>query len=87
MANKDKFPLTVKTDFRILLLQSFQRFGIIELKDATLPVTLRNLEPEVRTRTRKIDKQKKGIIEKVKEGLLDKAVKIGESLSSILPRR
>ena len=85
LANKDKFPLTVKIDSYPPLAKFSARFGIIELKDATLPVTLRNLEPEVKTRTLKIDKQKKGIIEKVKEGLLDKAVKIGESLSSILP--
>ena len=85
LANKDKFPLTVKTDSYPPLAKFSARFGIIELKDAVLPVTLRNLEPEVKTRTLKIDKDKKGIIEKVKKGFLDKAVKIGESISSILP--
>lgn len=86
LSNIDKFPLTVKTDAYPPLAKFSARFGIIELKgDGTLPVTLRNLEPEVKTRMLKVEEKKKGIVEKSKEGLLEKAVKIGESVSSILP--
>ncbi|MBI4684258.1 MAG: alpha-2-macroglobulin [Nitrospirae bacterium] len=85
-ANRDKFPLDVRTDVYPPLAKFSARFGIVELKeDATLPVTLRNLEPEVRTRMLRVEKKKEGIIDKTKKGiekLLDKAVDIG---SSILP--
>src|SRR5208283_4637195 len=44
--NKGSFPLTVRTSQYPPLAKFSARFGIIELKgDATLPVTLRNLEP------------------------------------------
>ena len=86
LANKDKFPLTVRTDSYPPLAKFSARFGIIELKgDAAIPVTLRNLEPEVKTRMLKVEEKKGGIIEKSKKGLLEKAIKIGESVSSILP--
>lgn len=86
LANKDKFPLAVRTDAYPPLAKFSARFGIIELKDATLPVTLRNLEAEVRTRMLKVDEsKKKGIIEKSKEGMLDTAVKIGETVTAVLP--
>jgi|WetSurMetagenome_2_1015567.scaffolds.fasta_scaffold00036_11 alpha-2-macroglobulin len=56
LANADKFPLTVRTADYPPLAKFAARFGIIELKgDAVLPVTLRNLEAEVRTRTIKVD--------------------------------
>ncbi len=86
LANEDKFPLEVKTDSYPPLAKFSARFGIIELHgDATLPVTVRNLEPEITTRMLDVGNAEKGIIEKTKEGLLDSAVKIGESVSSILP--
>ncbi len=45
LANRKRFPLQVKTDESPPLAKFPARFGIIELKgDATLPVTLRNLE-------------------------------------------
>ncbi len=48
LTNQKRFPITVKTDVAPPLAKFPARFGIIELKaDATLPVTLRNLEPEV----------------------------------------
>jgi uncharacterized protein YfaS (alpha-2-macroglobulin family) len=51
LANQRRFPLAVKTDVAPPLAKFPARFGIIELKaDATLPVTLRNLEPQVAAR-------------------------------------
>jgi uncharacterized protein YfaS (alpha-2-macroglobulin family) len=86
LSNRDKFPLTVRTDAYPPLAKFSARFGIIELKgDATLPVTLRNLEPEVRTKMLKVEKGKEGIVDKAKEGLLEKAVKMGEAADSIMP--
>lgn len=51
LTNRDRFPLSVKTDGYPPLAKFNARFGILELKGgAVLPVTLRNLEPAVRTR-------------------------------------
>ena len=51
LANANQFPLQVKTAEFPPLAKFAARFGIVEWKaDPTLPVTLRNLEPEVRTR-------------------------------------
>lgn len=48
LLNAKDFPLTVKTDEFPPLAKFSSRFGIIEAKaDPALPVTLRNLEPEV----------------------------------------
>jgi uncharacterized protein YfaS (alpha-2-macroglobulin family) len=48
LSNQKRFPLTVKTDVAPPLAKFPASFGIIELKaDATLPVTLRNLEAQV----------------------------------------
>jgi uncharacterized protein YfaS (alpha-2-macroglobulin family) len=86
LSNIDKYPLAVRTDSYPPLAKFAANFGIIELKgDAALPVTLRNLEPEVKTRMLKADEKKKGIIDKSRETLLEKAIKAGESVSSILP--
>ncbi|TAL25990.1 MAG: alpha-2-macroglobulin [Nitrospirae bacterium] len=86
LANKDKFPLAVRTDAYPPLAKFSARFGIIELKgDPALPVTLRNLEPEVKTRMLKIDDREKGIIEKSKESLLENTAKAGEFVNSLMP--
>jgi uncharacterized protein YfaS (alpha-2-macroglobulin family) len=51
LINADKFPLSVRTDQYPPLAKFASRFGILELKaDPVLPVTLRNLEPEVQAR-------------------------------------
>jgi len=85
LANKDKFPLTIRTASYPPLAKFSARFGIIELKGgAALPVTLRNLEPAVRTKMFKVESTK-GMVDTVKEGVLDKAVKVGESVGPILP--
>ncbi|HZP88880.1 MAG TPA: MG2 domain-containing protein [Burkholderiales bacterium] len=48
LANAKRFPLTVVTDVAPPLAKFAARFGIIEANgDATVPVTLRNLEPTV----------------------------------------
>lgn len=48
LTNQRRFPLVVKTDVAPPLAKFPASFGIIELKaDATLPVTLRNLEPQL----------------------------------------
>ncbi|HWR58355.1 MAG TPA: MG2 domain-containing protein, partial [Thermodesulfovibrionales bacterium] len=86
LSNKDNFPLSVRTDSFPPLAKFSARFGIIELKgDAVLPVTLRNLEPSVRTRMLRIEEKEKGVVDKAKEGLLEKAARLGESVAPILP--
>ena len=57
LTNADKFPLAIRTDSYPPLAKFAARFGILELKaDPQLPVTLRNLEPEVKARVVRIDK-------------------------------
>ncbi|MBI3754737.1 MAG: hypothetical protein HY265_01055, partial [Deltaproteobacteria bacterium] len=69
LANADKFPLTVQTDEYPPLAKFPARFGILELKaEPVLPVTLRNIEPEVMARLLKID-EGKGIVGKTREML------------------
>ncbi len=85
LSNKDKFPLTVRTDAFPPLAKFAARFGIIELKgDAALPVTLRNIEPELKTRKLKAEENKDSM-DQTKEMLLENAVKAGEAVNSILP--
>ena len=51
LSNADKFPLTFKTGEYPPLAKFPASFGILELKSSpVLPVTLRNLEPDVRGR-------------------------------------
>lgn len=86
LSNSNSYPLKVETDAYPPLAKFSARFGIIELKgDAALPVTLRNLEPEVKTRTLKVEKKSGGVMEKAKEGLLDKTIKLGEAADPLIP--
>jgi hypothetical protein len=72
LANMDKFPLKVMTDIYPPLAKFAARFGIIELKgDAMLPLTLRNIEPEVKAKMLEIEEKKSGIIEKAKTWILE----------------
>jgi uncharacterized protein YfaS (alpha-2-macroglobulin family) len=58
LINADKFPLSVRTDKYPPLAKFSSRFGILELKgDPMLPVTLRNLEPEVKGKLMKLEKE------------------------------
>ncbi len=52
LSNADKFPMVIKTDEYPPLAKFAADFGILELNaDPMLPVTLRNVEPEVSART------------------------------------
>ncbi|MCX5918230.1 MAG: MG2 domain-containing protein [Deltaproteobacteria bacterium] len=58
LVNADKFPLSVRTDRYPPLAKFSSRFGIIELNaEPALPVTLRNLEPQVKGRMVKVDEE------------------------------
>src|SRR4030042_1375372 len=55
LANADKFPLSIRTDRYPPLAKFSARFGIVELRgDRLLPVTLRNVEPEVKAKSRSL---------------------------------
>lgn len=60
LSNADKFPLAVATDAFPPLAKFPAPFGIIELSDPVLPVTLRNLEAQVMTRMLEVDGKGKG---------------------------
>ena len=48
MANRERFPLTVKTDENPPLVKFPARFGVIELNaDPAMPVTVRNIEDRI----------------------------------------
>ncbi len=58
LVNADKFPLPVRTDKYPPLAKFSSRFGILELKaEPVLPVTLRNLEPQVNARVKKVGQE------------------------------
>lgn len=86
LSNRGSFPLTVRTDAYPPLAKFSSRFGIIELKgDATLPVTLRNIEPQVKTRMLTVGKEKGGTEQRAKAELLQKAIESGEAVEAALP--
>jgi len=61
LSNAARFPLSFKTDPFPPLAKFSARFGIVEWKaDPALPVTLRNLEREVRTRLLRVDEEPQG---------------------------
>ena len=58
LANADQFPLSIRTDRYPPLAKFPARFGIVEWKgDRLLPVTLRNVEPEVKAKSLKLGKE------------------------------
>lgn len=58
LTNESQFPLSVRTEPFPPLAKFSARFGIVEWKaDPALPVTLRNLEPQVKARLLRVDKQ------------------------------
>ncbi|MGO8991549.1 MAG: alpha-2-macroglobulin family protein [bacterium] len=84
LINADKFPLSVRTDKYPPLAKFSARFGIVELKpEPVLPVTLRNLEPEVKG---KMLKAGEGVVGKVIGKVLNVQAEKGESLQSWLRR-
>lgn len=86
LSNINSFPLTVKTDSYPPLAKFSSRFGIIELNgDAALPVTLRNLEPRVKSRILDVgeevpEQKEEGVSGSLKKG----TAKIGEIFSPML---
>ena len=65
LANADKFPLSIRTDRYPPLAKFPARFGIVELKgDRLLPVTLRNVEPEVKAKSLKLG-QEQGMMARI----------------------
>jgi len=84
LINADQFPLAIRTDPYPPLAKFSARFGIVELKpEAMLPVTLRNLEPEVKGKILKIG-QEEGIPGKVMGKILNVQPERGESLQTWL---
>ena len=69
LMNASRFPLTVKTEPFPPLAKFSARFGIVEWKaDPALPVTLRNLEPQVRARLLHLEKEpRSGITGKLQD--------------------
>ncbi|HTF99012.1 MAG TPA: MG2 domain-containing protein [Nitrospirota bacterium] len=82
LSNIDKFPLTIKTGPYPPLAKFSARFGIIEKSDPLLPVTLRNVEQEVKARMTGMAEDRGGL-----SSIADTAKKIGGALSSILPAK
>jgi len=65
LANADKFPLSIRTDRYPPLAKFPARFGIVELKgDRVVPVTLRNVEPELKAKSLKVGKEE-GIMARI----------------------
>ncbi len=86
LSNANKFPLSVRTDAYPPLAKFAARFGVLELKaDPVLPVTLRNLEPEVKARMLKLGKGQ-GLIEKVSGKILNITPEQGANVQGWLRR-
>ncbi len=86
LINADKFPLSVRTDTYPPLAKFASRFGILELKaDPILPVTLRNLEPEIKARMLKVQKEH-GLLEKVTGKIMNVAPERGDNVQGWLRR-
>ena len=84
LINADKFPLAVRTENYPPLAKFSARFGIVELKpEPVLPVTLRNLEPEVRAKMLKIGEEE-GVLGKVMGKVLNVQLEKGESIQAWL---
>ncbi len=81
LSNRDRFPLTVRTGEYPPLAKFSSRFGIIEKADPLLPVTLRNLEPEVKARMLDVAVSK-GLVQRTSEEVLDAAKKVSNAVVS-----
>ncbi|HMM76819.1 MAG TPA: MG2 domain-containing protein [Gammaproteobacteria bacterium] len=84
LANAERFPLEVATDEDPPLAKFAARFGIVELAgDATLPVTVRNLEPNILRRPppppRKIEPTVGGFVRDLTARALDLERDTGEA--------
>ena len=73
LANAARFPLAVRTEAFPPLAKFSARFGIVEWKaGSALPVTLRNLEPQVRTRLLQVDREARPGLSGRLQDLLDR---------------
>ena len=83
---RTNFPLAIRTDSYPPLAKFAARFGILELKaDPQLPVTLRNLEPEVKARVIRIDKGE-GLTGKIMGKILNLPAGRGDHVQAWLRR-
>jgi uncharacterized protein YfaS (alpha-2-macroglobulin family) len=82
LSNRDRFPLAVRTAEYPPLAKFSSRFGIIEKADPLLPVTLRNLEPEVKAQMLDVAVSK-GLVQRTTEGVVDTAKKVGKAITSL----
>ena len=73
LENAARFPLAVRTEAFPPLAKFSARFGIVEWKaGSALPVTLRNLEPQIRTRLLQVDREARpGLLGRL-QNLLDR---------------
>src|SRR5262249_27090668 len=71
LSNVARFPLTVATAEFPPLAKFAARFGIIEAADPVVPVTVRNLEPELAGARLNVGKSQSGKISSAR-GLLDR---------------
>ena len=86
LTNGDKFPLTVKTDRYPSLAKFASRFGIIELNEGgLLPLTVRNLETEIKAWMTRAEDKPDTLKEKIKEKALETVLKAGEAIKPITP--
>ncbi|MEO6029548.1 MAG: MG2 domain-containing protein, partial [Candidatus Binatia bacterium] len=85
--NASRYPLTVTTGDFPPLAKFNARFGIVESKaGATLPVTLRNLEPGAKARVHALGAASKGVQGNVVGGVQGTAMRLGpEREADILP--
>lgn len=84
LVNADKFPLSVRTNEYPPLAKFSSRFGILELKaNSGLPVTLRNVEPLIATKSKRID-QEQGVSGEVKGKVLNARVDRADKLQGWL---
>lgn len=86
LANKDIFPLSVRTDESPPLAKFAARFGVIELHaDATLPVTVRNIEATLDLAQLKVaGSERRSMMERMKQSfdtLVSKSEGSGDSES------
>ncbi len=82
LSNKDRFPLNVRTAEYPPLAKFSSRFGIIESADPVLPVTLRNLEPEVKARMLDMAVSK-GLVQRTADSVVDTTKKVGKAITSL----
>jgi len=86
LINEEKFPLSVRTEQYPPLAKFSARFGIIESKpEPVLPVTLRNIEPEIKAKMLKVDGDD-GVSGKVTGKVLTVQPERGEGIQEWLRR-